>query len=78
VLYARFYRVRVDQVDRLRGWMQEISRRRDEALASYIQKGTRHELYRRGAPDHLTSNGGGTRRSSSYPMRFREYEGTSQ
>ncbi len=44
MLYVSFYHVRPDKVERLRSWMQEISRRRVEALQSYAQEGTRHEL----------------------------------
>jgi hypothetical protein len=43
MLWAAFYRVKPDKVDRLREWMGEIARRRDEVLASYAQEGTRHE-----------------------------------
>jgi hypothetical protein len=44
MLWAAFYSVRPEKVDRLRGWMDEIGGRRDEVLASYAQEGTRHEL----------------------------------
>jgi hypothetical protein len=42
MLYARFYRVKPDRVERLRSWMEEVSRREDEARASYAQEGTTH------------------------------------
>jgi hypothetical protein len=44
MLYASFYRVHPEQVQRLRDWMKELERRRPEALESYRQEGARHEL----------------------------------
>jgi hypothetical protein len=42
MLYTRFYRVDPDRVERLRAWMREVSRRGEEARASYAQEGTTH------------------------------------
>lgn len=41
MLYTRFFRVRPEQADRLRAWFREVDDRKDEALASYSQEGTR-------------------------------------
>jgi hypothetical protein len=42
MLYTRFHRIKPDRVERLRSWMEEVSRRRDEAGASYAREGTSH------------------------------------
>ena len=42
MLYTRFHRVKSDRVERLRSWLEEVERRKEEALASYAQEGTRH------------------------------------
>ena len=44
MLYVSFYAIRDGEVDHLRSWMKEVSQRKDEALASYAQEGTRDEL----------------------------------
>jgi len=44
MLYASFYRVHPEQVQALRDWMKQLELRRAEALESYRQEGTRHEL----------------------------------
>lgn len=42
MLYTRFYRIKPDRAERLRSWLDEVSRRGDEARASYAQEGTTH------------------------------------
>jgi hypothetical protein len=43
-----FFRVHHDQVERLRGWLRELTRRADETRATFAQEGVRHErAYRR-------------------------------
>jgi hypothetical protein len=43
VLRVRFFRVRPDKVDRLRAWMEELARRRDEVLETFAQETVRQE-----------------------------------
>jgi hypothetical protein len=38
-----FFRVHHDQVERLRGWLRELTRRADETRATFAQEGVRHE-----------------------------------
>jgi Family of unknown function (DUF6176) len=38
-----FARVHHDQVERLRGWLQELTQRADETRATFAQEGVRHE-----------------------------------
>jgi hypothetical protein len=43
VLRVRFFRVKPDKIDRLREWMEELHRRRDEVLETFAQETVRHE-----------------------------------
>jgi hypothetical protein len=43
MMRVRFFRVRPDKVDRLREWMEELHRRRDEVLLTFAQETVRHE-----------------------------------
>jgi hypothetical protein len=43
VLRVRFFRVRPEKTDRLRWWMGEVARRRDEALETRANEAVRHE-----------------------------------
>ena len=45
MLNATFARVEENDVPRLREWLESLSSRRDELLASYERQGTRHELF---------------------------------
>ena len=38
MLKLRFFKVKPDKVDRLRDWMSELTRRKDEALATLKQE----------------------------------------
>jgi hypothetical protein len=38
-----FFRVHPDQVERLRGWLRELTRRAEETRATFAQEGVRHE-----------------------------------
>ena len=42
-LRVRFARVLPGKVDRLRWWLREVARRRDEALETLVSEGVRHE-----------------------------------
>jgi hypothetical protein len=42
-LRVRFFRVRPEKLDRLRQWLEEVSRRRDEALETLANESVRHE-----------------------------------
>lgn len=44
MLHVGIYRVRDDQVERLREWMHELGRRRDEVLETFAAETTRHEV----------------------------------
>jgi hypothetical protein len=44
MLHVGMYRVRDDQVERLREWMHELGRRRDEVLETFAAETTRHEV----------------------------------
>ncbi len=44
MLQIVFARVREDQLDRLRWWMSELTRRKDEVRQTFAQEGTRHEV----------------------------------
>jgi hypothetical protein len=39
-----FHRVRPEKVERLRTWLSEVMRRKDEALETFAREGTRHEV----------------------------------
>jgi hypothetical protein len=43
LLRVRFFKVKPDKVERLRAWMDELSRRRDEVLETFAQETVRHE-----------------------------------
>jgi uncharacterized ferredoxin-like protein len=43
VLRVRFFRVRPEQLERLRSWMAELSERRDEVLQTFQSETVRHE-----------------------------------
>lgn len=43
MLRVRFLRVRPEKIDRLRWWMGEVARRRDEALETLANESVRHE-----------------------------------
>ena len=43
MLRVRFFRVKPDKIDRLRDWMEELHRRRDEVLETFAQETVRHE-----------------------------------
>jgi hypothetical protein len=43
VLLVRFFRLKPDKIDRLRDWMAELHRRRDEVLETFAQETVRHE-----------------------------------
>lgn len=42
-LRVRFFRVAPEKLDRLRWWMAEVARRRDEALETLANESVRHE-----------------------------------
>jgi hypothetical protein len=42
-LRVRFFRVVPEKLDRLRWWMSEVSRRREEALKTLANESVRHE-----------------------------------
>jgi hypothetical protein len=42
-LRVRFFRVRPEKLDRLRWWLNEVARRRDEALETLANESVRHE-----------------------------------
>jgi hypothetical protein len=44
VLVVVFSKVKPDQLDRLRSWMHELTRRRDEVLETFEQETVRHEV----------------------------------
>lgn len=44
MLEIAFLSVRPDRIPTLEGWMDEISRRRDESLETFRREGTRHEV----------------------------------
>jgi len=44
VLRTHFLRVRPDKVDRLRWWLGELNRRRDEVRETFAQETVRHEM----------------------------------
>jgi hypothetical protein len=43
VLRVRFFRVKPDKIERLRDWMEELHRRRDEVLETFAQESVRQE-----------------------------------
>lgn len=43
MLRVRFFRVRPERVERLRWWMSELVRRRDEVLETFVNETVRHE-----------------------------------
>lgn len=43
MIEVAFFRVHHDQLGRLRGWLRELTRRADEARATFVREGTRHE-----------------------------------
>jgi uncharacterized protein DUF6176 len=43
MLRVRFFRVRPEKIDRLRWWMEEVARRRDEVLETLAAESVRHE-----------------------------------
>lgn len=43
VLRVRFFKVHPDKVERLRAWMDELTKRRAEVLATFAQETVRHE-----------------------------------
>ena len=43
MLRVRFFRVKPDKIDRLRDWMEELHRRRDEVLETFAQETVRQE-----------------------------------
>ena len=44
MLKVAMHRVADGEVDRLRSWMSELMRRRDEVIATFENEGVRHEL----------------------------------
>ncbi len=44
MLRTAFLRVRPDKVDRLKWWLAELNRRRDEVLETFAQETVRHEI----------------------------------
>ena len=43
VLRVRFFRIKPEKVDRLRAWMEELSRRHDEVLETFAQETVQQE-----------------------------------
>ncbi|HYY79743.1 MAG TPA: DUF6176 family protein [Actinomycetes bacterium] len=43
MMQVGFFKVRPDQVERLRGWMHELTQRRHEVLETFRAESTRHE-----------------------------------
>ena len=44
MLRTHFLRVRPDKVDRLKWWLTELNRRRDEVRETFVQETVRHEI----------------------------------
>lgn len=44
MLQVAMRRVAEDEVDRLRQWMAELMRRRDEVIETFVNEGVRHEV----------------------------------
>jgi hypothetical protein len=43
VIRINLYRVRPEELDRLRAWMEELNRRQDEVRQTFEREGVRHE-----------------------------------